>query len=67
MKSSLKSFFEYFESTWVFSKESLWYEGANEEVVRSAPTKRALSTDLDDDESVMVVLPRRSKRVKNAK
>ena len=29
MKSSLKSFFEYFESTWVFSKESLWYEGAN--------------------------------------
>ena len=29
---------------------------ANEEVVRSAPTKRALSTDLDDDESVMAVL-----------
>ena len=40
---------------------------ANEEVVRSAPTKRALSNDLDDDESVMMVLPRRSKRVKNTK
>ena len=40
---------------------------ANEEVVRSAPTKRALSTDLDDDESVMMVLPRRSKRVKKTK
>ena len=32
-------------------------------------TKRALSTDLDDDENVMMVmvLPRRSKRVKNTK
>ena len=29
MDSSLKTFFEYFESTWIFSEESRWYEGAN--------------------------------------
>ena len=29
LKSSLESFFKYFESTWISSEERLWYEGAN--------------------------------------